>query len=101
VCDSQQPANNRKGEEDVQISDYRMWTKSGKDEKCICKAKSVSELSLSNILLFISFSVSVCHNFSSELPISGNINKLPTLVCTGYCKYNYIFTEANFNKQIL
>lgn len=35
------------GEEEdfVKISDYRVWTKTAKDEKTISKEKSVSELS--------------------------------------------------------
>ena len=33
-------------EEDVYISDYRVWTETGKGEEQICKEKSVSELSV-------------------------------------------------------
>jgi hypothetical protein len=36
--------NRREREEDVYISDYRVWTETGKGEELICKEKSVNEL---------------------------------------------------------
>jgi hypothetical protein len=33
------------GEEDVKISDYRIWADTAKDEERMCKGKTVSEMS--------------------------------------------------------
>lgn len=64
----------------MQDSDYKTWTESGKDEERIRKVNSINKVHLdTSLLLFIlfHFTVSICHNFSYELPPCGNINKLP------------------------
>jgi hypothetical protein len=71
-------AKNKRKTDDVQVSDYKVWTQTANDKERVCKRtlESTECLSLSSILLLLLFFVSVCPNFLSELPHCRIINKV-------------------------